>query len=55
MHPTAAAGYGRSAGAYERGRPSYPADAIAHLAIELGLGGCLVVDRLLELAPVFSR
>jgi SAM-dependent methyltransferase len=44
-HPTASAGYGSAAGAYERGRPSYPADAVAHLAVELGLGpGVHVLD-----------
>jgi SAM-dependent methyltransferase len=37
-HPTAAAGYGSAADAYERGRPSYPDDAVAYLATELGLG-----------------
>jgi SAM-dependent methyltransferase len=44
-HPTAARGFGSSAGAYERGRPSYPDGAVAHLAAELGLGpGVRVVD-----------
>jgi SAM-dependent methyltransferase len=44
-HPTAARGFGSSAGAYERGRPSYPDGAVAHLAAELGLGlGGRVVD-----------
>jgi SAM-dependent methyltransferase len=37
-HPTAAAGFGSSADAYERGRPSYPDAAVAFLAGELGLG-----------------
>jgi SAM-dependent methyltransferase len=46
-HPTAAAGFGRSADAYERGRPSYPDDAVAHLAVELGLGPSV---RVLDLA-----
>ena len=45
MHPTAAAGFGTSADAYERGRPSYPDAAVAHLAVELGLGPAVrVVD-----------
>ena len=47
MHRTAAAGFGSSADAYERGRPSYPDDAIAYLAAELGLGPA---TRILDLA-----
>ena len=47
MHRTAAAGFGSSADAYERGRPSYPDDAIAYLAAELGLGPAA---RILDLA-----
>jgi len=47
MHPTAAAGFGSSADAYERGRPSYPDDAIAYLAAERGLGPAA---RILDLA-----
>ena len=47
MHPTAAAGYDSAAGAYERGRPSYPDAAVAHLALELGLGPAA---RVLDLA-----
>ena len=47
MHPTAAAGYDSAAGAYERGRPSYPDAAVAHLALELGLGPA---TRVLDLA-----
>jgi SAM-dependent methyltransferase len=44
-HPTAATGYGSAAGAYERGRPSYPDEAVAYLAAELGLGpGARVLD-----------
>jgi SAM-dependent methyltransferase len=41
----AAAGYGRSAPAYERGRPGYPQAAVDFLAARLGLGpGRTVVD-----------
>jgi SAM-dependent methyltransferase len=41
----AAAGYGRCAPAYERGRPGYPQAAIDFLAARLGLGpGRTVVD-----------
>jgi ubiquinone/menaquinone biosynthesis C-methylase UbiE len=41
----AIAGFGRGAEAYERGRPGYPADAIAWLTERLGLGpGRTVVD-----------
>ncbi|HEY7258984.1 MAG TPA: class I SAM-dependent methyltransferase [Gaiellales bacterium] len=47
MHPTATAGFGNSADAYERGRPSYPDDAVAYLAAELGLGPA---TRILDLA-----
>jgi SAM-dependent methyltransferase len=44
-HPTAALGFGSAAGPYERGRPSYPDGALAHLAAELGLGpGVRVID-----------
>jgi SAM-dependent methyltransferase len=44
-HPTAALGFGSAAGPYERGRPSYPDGAVAHLAAELGLGpGVRVID-----------
>jgi SAM-dependent methyltransferase len=46
-HPTAAAGFGSAADAYERGRPSYPDDAVAYLAAELGLGPAA---RVLDLA-----
>jgi SAM-dependent methyltransferase len=46
-HPTAAAGFGSSADAYERGRPTYPDDAVAHLAAELELGPAA---RVLDLA-----
>jgi SAM-dependent methyltransferase len=47
MHPTATAGFGSSADAYERGRPSYPDDAVAYLAAELGLGPA---TRIVDLA-----
>jgi SAM-dependent methyltransferase len=41
----AVAGFGRTAEAYERGRPGYPADAVAWLAEKLSLGpGRTVVD-----------
>jgi SAM-dependent methyltransferase len=44
IHPTAL-GFDRSADAYERGRPTYPAEAVAWLAGVLGLGpGTTVVD-----------
>ncbi|MEA2290606.1 MAG: hypothetical protein QOD55_2603 [Solirubrobacteraceae bacterium] len=45
VHRAAARGFARSAGAYERARPEYPADAVAWLARRLGLGpGRVVVD-----------
>jgi SAM-dependent methyltransferase len=41
----ALAGFGRGAEAYEKGRPGYPADALAWLTEKLGLGpGRTVVD-----------
>jgi SAM-dependent methyltransferase len=44
-HPTAAAGFDRAADAYERGRPGYPAEAVAHLAAHFGLAeGVTVLD-----------
>lgn len=37
--------YGRAAGAYERGRPGYPAEAVAHLVRALGIAsGSTVLD-----------
>lgn len=45
IHAAAAAGYARASGAYERGRPGYPEEALALLAGELGVGsGTQVVD-----------
>lgn len=45
VHPIAAAGFGVSADAYERGRPGYPSAAIAWLAQRLPLrAGVTVVD-----------
>jgi SAM-dependent methyltransferase len=45
VNPVAAAGFGRAADVYERSRPSYPADAVARLAAELGIGpGRTVLD-----------
>jgi len=45
LNPVAAAGFGRAADVYERSRPSYPPDAVALLARELGIGaGRTVLD-----------
>jgi SAM-dependent methyltransferase len=45
VNPVAAAGFGRAADAYERSRPSYPADAVSLLAVELGIApGATVLD-----------
>ena len=45
VHPSAATGFARSVGAYERARPEYPPEAIAWLAQELDLRpGRTVVD-----------
>jgi SAM-dependent methyltransferase len=38
MHPSAALGYQSASEAYERGRPSYPDEAVASLLAELGVG-----------------
>ena len=43
IHPTAATGFARAAGAYDRARPEYPAVAIAWAAGRLGLGPASVV------------
>jgi ubiquinone/menaquinone biosynthesis C-methylase UbiE len=45
IHEAAAVGFDRAAGAYERARPSYPDDAVAHVVAALGIGpGTRVVD-----------
>ncbi len=45
VHPSARRGFGSAADAYERGRPGYPADAVAWLVECLGVGpGATVVD-----------
>jgi ubiquinone/menaquinone biosynthesis C-methylase UbiE len=45
VHEAAAVGFARSADAYDRARPEYPADAIAWLATRLGLrAGRTVLD-----------
>jgi len=45
MHPVAAEGFRRAANAYQRGRPAYPAEAVAWLVEALRIGpGTAVVD-----------
>jgi SAM-dependent methyltransferase len=45
VHPVAKAGFGSTADAYDRGRPSYPSAAIRWLSERAGLGpGVVVVD-----------
>lgn len=45
VHPSAAQGFGAGADAYERGRPTYPAEAVAYLIETLGItSGSVVVD-----------
>ena len=45
IHETAAAGFEAGSGAYVRGRPSYPPEALELLAGELGIGpGTTVID-----------
>ncbi|MGH2867275.1 MAG: class I SAM-dependent methyltransferase, partial [Solirubrobacteraceae bacterium] len=45
IHATAAAGFDRAAGDYERGRPGYPPAAVSHLAQAVGIGpGARVLD-----------
>jgi SAM-dependent methyltransferase len=44
IHPAAARGFDDQAGAYDRGRPDYPADAVAYLvdALQIGPGATVV-------------
>jgi SAM-dependent methyltransferase len=45
IHEAAAAGFSAGSGAYERGRPSYPQEAVDLIVSELGVGpGSKVVD-----------
>ncbi|MBV8236939.1 MAG: class I SAM-dependent methyltransferase [Acidimicrobiia bacterium] len=45
IHETAAAGFSAGSGAYARGRPSYPQDAVDLIVAELGIdAGSVVVD-----------
>ena len=45
IHAAAEVGFGSAADRYERGRPGYPPDAVAHLVSELGIApGRTVVD-----------
>jgi SAM-dependent methyltransferase len=45
VHEAAAEGFARGAGAYERGRPSYPPEALSWLAQQLGIApGTRVLD-----------
>src|SRR5437764_13284392 len=45
IHEEASRGFQQGAAAYERGRPGYPRDAIAWLAVQLGLApGRTVLD-----------
>jgi ubiquinone/menaquinone biosynthesis C-methylase UbiE len=45
IHDAAAAGFSAGSGAYERGRPSYPKEAVDVIVSELGIGaGSRVVD-----------
>ena len=45
VHEVAVTGFGSVADAYERGRPTYPADAVAWLAGALGIApGRVVAD-----------
>ena len=53
-HP-AVAGFDRAAGAYERGRPEYPADAVRSLARSLGLGPRRTVVELASGTGKFTR
>ncbi len=45
VHPSAARGFGLAADAYERGRPTFPPEALAALVRDTGIGpGSTVVD-----------
>ena len=48
VHAAASVGFERAAEAYERGRPSFPDEAISHVSASLDLGPAV---RLLELGP----
>ena len=52
IHPAAAAGFSSAADEYERGRPGYPAEAIAWIAGQLQIGPGRDV---LDLAAGFAR
>lgn len=54
-HPTAAAGYGVAADAYERARPDYPEQLLDALTAELGLGALSVVVELAAGTGKFTR
>jgi len=51
----AARGFGSAGDAYERGRPSYPADAISYLAQELALGPGATVAEVAAGTGKFTR
>jgi SAM-dependent methyltransferase len=55
VHPIAAAGFGSSADAYERGRPDYPSAAIGWLAQRVGLGADVTVVDLAAGTGKLSR
>jgi SAM-dependent methyltransferase len=55
VHEVAEAGFGREAEVYERVRPSYPADAVAWLVENLGLGPCRTVLDLAAGTGKFTR
>lgn len=54
-HPTAAAGYGVAADAYERARPAYPEQLLDALTAELALGASSVVVELGAGTGKFTR
>ena len=54
-HPTAAAGYGVAADAYERARPDYPEQLLDAVIAELGLGPSSVVVELGAGTGKFTR
>jgi SAM-dependent methyltransferase len=55
VNPVAAAGFGSKADNYERSRPSYPADAVALVATELGIGSTSTVLDLAAGTGKFTR
>jgi SAM-dependent methyltransferase len=55
MHPAAAQGFAAGAEAYERGRPSYPDEALDHVAAQLAIGPATTLLDLAAGTGKFTR